>query len=76
MDEVPFDSKRKLMTTVHALENRYRVYTKGAVEELLRISDSILQDGRAVKLEEHHRAAILETNERQAREAKRVLGRA
>ena len=76
VDEVPFDSKRKLMTTVHALENRYRVYTKGAVEELLRISDSILQDGRAVKLEEHHRAAILETNERMARDAMRVLGMA
>ncbi|MDD2572954.1 MAG: calcium-translocating P-type ATPase, PMCA-type [Bacillota bacterium] len=76
VDEVPFDSKRKLMTTVHALENRYRVYTKGAVEELLNISDSILLDGRVVKLEEHHRTSILETNESMARDAMRVLGMA
>jgi Ca2+-transporting ATPase len=76
VDEVPFDSKRKLMTTVHALENRYRVYTKGAVEELLKISDSILLDGRIVKLEQHHRDKILETNEKMARDAMRVLGMA
>ncbi|MGI6697839.1 MAG: calcium-translocating P-type ATPase, SERCA-type [Clostridia bacterium] len=75
VDEVPFDSKRKLMTTVHALENRYRVYTKGAVEELLKISDSILLDGKVVKLEQH-RDTILKINEEMARDALRVLGMA
>ena len=74
VDEVPFDSKRKLMTTVHALESHYRVYTKGAVEELLKISDSILLDGKVVKLEQQHRDTILETNEEMARDAMRVLG--
>ncbi|HOO11492.1 MAG TPA: calcium-translocating P-type ATPase, SERCA-type [Bacillota bacterium] len=76
VDEVPFDSKRKLMTTVHALESRYRVYTKGAVEELLKISDSILLDGKVVKLEQQHRDTILKTNEEMARDAMRVLGMA
>lgn len=76
VDEVPFDSKRKLMTTVHALENCYRVYTKGAVEELLKISDSILLDGKVVKLEQQHRDTILKTNEEMARDALRVLGMA
>lgn len=76
VDEVPFDSKRKLMTTVHALENCYRVYTKGAVEELLKISDSILLDGKVVKLEQQHRDTILKTNEDMARDALRVLGMA
>jgi Ca2+-transporting ATPase len=75
VDEVPFDSKRKLMTTVHALESRYRVYTKGAVEELLKISDSILLDGKVVKLEQH-RDTILKINEEMARDALRVLGMA
>lgn len=76
VDEVPFDSKRKLMTTVHTLESRYRVYTKGAVEELLKISDSILLDGKVVKLEQQHRDTILKTNEEMARDAMRVLGMA
>jgi Ca2+-transporting ATPase len=76
VDEVPFDSKRKLMTTVHVLENRYRVYTKGAVEELLKISDSILLNGKVVKLEQQHRDAILKINEEMARDALRVLGMA
>ncbi|HZX45804.1 MAG TPA: calcium-translocating P-type ATPase, SERCA-type [Clostridia bacterium] len=75
VDEVPFDSKRKLMTTVHALESHYRVYTKGAVEELLKISDSILLDGKVVKLEQH-RDTILKINEEMARDALRVLGMA
>ena len=35
--EVPFDSDRKLMTTVHKItDNLYRVYTKGGVDELLK----------------------------------------
>ena len=76
VDEVPFDSKRKLMTTIHALENHYRVYTKGAVEELLKISDGILLDGRIVKLKRQHRDKILDTNEKMARDAMRVLGMA
>ncbi len=33
--ELPFDSDRKLMTTVHLFPNKYMVYTKGGVDELL-----------------------------------------
>ncbi|MDI6706982.1 MAG: calcium-translocating P-type ATPase, SERCA-type [Bacillota bacterium] len=76
VDEIPFDSKRKLMTTVHRTENGYRVYAKGAVEELLRRSSRVLLDGRAIKLDDHHRAKILETNEAMAADALRVLGMA
>jgi len=76
VDEVPFDSKRKLMTTVHRTENGYRVFTKGAVEELLAKSDSILLEEHIIKLEQSHRAMILETNEKMAQGALRVLGMA
>jgi Ca2+-transporting ATPase len=75
-DEVPFDSKRKLMSTVHGTGNGYRVYTKGAVEELMRRSDRILLDGRIIKMEQSHRDNILATNEEMARDAMRVLGMA
>lgn len=76
VDEVPFDSKRKLMTTVHGAENGYRVYTKGAVEELLNRADKILLDGRVIDLGKHHIDAILDTNKKMAADAMRVLGMA
>ena len=34
--EIPFDSDRKLMTTIHKLNDKYIVYTKGGVDELLK----------------------------------------
>lgn len=74
VDEVPFDSKRRLMTTVHAFEEHYRVYTKGAVEELMKRSCSILDQGQVIRLDGHHRDAILKANEEMARGAMRVLG--
>ncbi len=76
VDEIPFDSERKLMTTVHSIESSCRVYTKGAVEELLGRSSRILLDGRVITLEDHHKNKILETNEEMAGKALRVLGMA
>lgn len=35
VDEIPFDSNRKMMTTIHKIENKYRVITKGAPDVLL-----------------------------------------
>jgi Ca2+-transporting ATPase len=36
--ELPFDSDRKMMTTVHTLNNEYLVITKGAMESIIKIS--------------------------------------
>ena len=38
--EIPFDSERKLMTTVHPFGDKYIVYTKGGVDELLKCCNS------------------------------------
>ena len=46
VEEVPFDSNRKLMTTVNENNGKYRVYTKGGVDELLKICDSYLFKGK------------------------------
>lgn len=44
--EQPFDSNRKRMSTVHVIDNNITVYTKGAVDEMLPLCDSILaEDG-------------------------------
>lgn len=35
VNEIPFDSNRKMMTTIHKIDNKYRVITKGAPDVLL-----------------------------------------
>ena len=75
--EVPFDSDRKLMTTVHAYNNglggHYRVYTKGAVDELLAISKQVLVDGKCQPLTMADMEMIRDANRDMAAAALRVL---
>lgn len=74
VQELPFDSDRKLMTTVNEVDGKYIVYTKGGIDELLKrcssyeISNEVHQD-----LDEYVNK-IREKNEDMAKEALRVLG--
>ena len=45
VEEIPFDSDRKLMTTVNEINGKYIVYTKGGVDELLKRCNSYLENG-------------------------------
>lgn len=75
--EVPFDSERKLMSTIHDLGNgQFLVATKGAPDELLRVSSKIDQHGTVRDLTESDRDNILGTNHQLATQALRVLGMA
>ncbi|MBR7142487.1 MAG: cation-translocating P-type ATPase [Clostridia bacterium] len=75
--EAPFDSQRKMMSTVHQLsDGRIVQYTKGAPDEMLKVCTHILQQGRAVPLTEELRAQVLEQNRAFADRALRVLGAA
>lgn len=71
--ELPFDSERKLMTTVNKVNDKYVVYTKGGVDELLarcnsyETSDGIYEDLETYKKE------IYAKNEEMAKSALRVL---
>ncbi len=76
VDEAPFDSLRKMMTTVHQHENSFVQFTKGAPDEVLRRCSHILENGAAVPLTEEHKKHILEANKAMADEALRVLGAA
>lgn len=74
VNEIPFDSTRKRMSTLHRLpDGRYRVFTKGAPEIVLARCDRILADGQAVPLTEAHRAQVLQANSEMANDALRVL---
>ena len=73
VNEVPFDSDRKLMTTVNKENGKYIVYTKGGVDELLNISNSYLFNGELRKDLEEYKKTIKQENEKMAKEALRVL---
>ena len=74
IDEIPFDSKRKLMTTIHEHGNKKIAYTKGAVDKLLTICDRIIINGKVRKLKVVDKKKIFDMNEQLGQEALRVLG--
>ena len=71
--EVPFDSGRKMMTTVHADGNSFLQFTKGAPDELLRRCEYYLSEDGVKPLDEAKRSEILAQNKAMADEALRVL---
>ncbi len=72
--EKPFDSDRKLMSTLNIHENGYRVHTKGAIDNLLKISTRALVAGEIVPLTEEMKHKFLEVTEEMSNNALRVLG--
>ena len=73
VEEIPFDSDRKLMTTVNKVNGKYVVYTKGGVDELLNRCNSYLLNGEIKQDLENYTKVIKENNETMAKEALRVL---
>lgn len=74
--EKPFDSDRKLMSTLNIEGNGYRVHTKGAIDNILRISTHALVDGKVVHLTEEMKKKYLKAAEEMSDNALRVLGAA
>ena len=73
VEEIPFDSDRKLMTTVNNVDGKYIVYTKGGVDELLNRCNSYLLNGEVKQDLDNYIKIIRQKNEEMAREALRVL---
>ncbi len=71
--EAPFDSMRKMMSTVHTAEKGYVQYTKGAPDEVLKRCTQVFVEGKVVKLTDEKRAEILGANKAMADKALRVL---
>ena len=74
--EIPFDSDRKLMTTVNKINNKYVVLTKGGVDELLAKCNKYLYDGEERNDLENYKKVITKNNEDMAKDALRVLSMA
>ena len=74
IQEIPFDSDRKLMSTYHEIDGKIVMYTKGAPDELLRRCVSIELDGKVEALVDAKREEILAKNQAFAEQALRVIG--
>ncbi|MFH1448391.1 MAG: calcium-translocating P-type ATPase, SERCA-type [Candidatus Micrarchaeota archaeon] len=74
VDEIPFDSKRKCMTTVHEKGKKRMAYTKGAPDIILSKCKYIFEMGKTKKLDDAARKRILEINRTMANRSLRVLG--
>lgn len=75
--EVPFDSERKLMTTIHQLaDGRYLVATKGAPDQLLKRATKLATGDAVAPLTATDQKQILSANKGMATQALRVLGMA
>lgn len=74
--EAPFDSGRKMMSTIHKCGDAFVQYTKGAPDEVLRRCISYEQDGKILPMTEEKRREILDKNHSMADKALRVLAAA
>ncbi len=71
--EIPFDSMRKMMSTVHSENGKYIQYTKGALEMLINRCTSYLKDGKPEPITDDVKKEIMAKNKEYADEALRVL---
>ena len=73
--EVPFDSGRKMMTTLHEDKDKNEViqFTKGAPDEVLKRCTRIYKGGKQVDITDEDKEAILKANKEMADKALRVL---
>lgn len=71
--EAPFDSMRKMMTTIHETDDGILQFTKGAPDEILKKCAYVLKNGAPQPITDEDRAEILAQNKAYADRALRVL---
>jgi P-type Ca2+ transporter type 2C len=74
IDEIPFSSERKQMTTIHEVKHKKIAYSKGAPEVILESCSHIFSGGKEKDLDELDRQKILKASHEMATSALRVLG--
>ena len=76
VDEAPFDSGRKMMSTIHAVDDGFVQYTKGGPDVVLGRCAYYYEDGKVLPMTEEKRQQIMATNKAMADRALRVLAAA
>lgn len=73
VSEVPFDSDRKLMSTLNHIKDTYVMITKGAIDVILDRTTDIVKNGETVKITDEDKKKIEEQNMEYSRNGLRVL---
>jgi Ca2+-transporting ATPase len=76
MEELAFDSKRKLMSVLSEENGRLTVYTKGAIDNLMKICTHVQVNGKAVPITKEHRKKYSLATERMSSASLRTLAAA
>ena len=71
--DIPFDSNRKMMTTIHNIKNKYRIITKGAPDVLINKCSRIFKNNDVTTLDSNENKRIKLINENMANDALRVI---
>lgn len=72
-DEIPFDSDRKMMSTLHRIDGENRMIVKGAVDRLLDLTDQIWTENGIREITKEDKEKIQSQNQEFSREGLRVL---
>ena len=74
IDEYPFDSVRKMMSTKHQYKNQQIVFTKGAIDSILKHTSFIENNGEVTPITDEDKAKIMNAADKMSQEALRVIG--
>ena len=74
INEYPFDSVRKMMTTQHDYQGKKIIFTKGAIDSILKVADRIDINGKVRKITDEDKKNIMDASDAMAVDALRVLG--
>ena len=73
INDIPFDSERKMMTTIHKVGNKYRIITKGAPDILIRKCTQYVAQSTEKTMTQENKRYIEKQNEQMAKRALRVI---
>lgn len=73
INDIPFDSSRKMMTTIHKLGNKYRIITKGAPDVLVKRCSKYYGNNQILSINISISKMIENQNEKMAQQALRVI---
>jgi Ca2+-transporting ATPase len=73
LDEIPFESEKRYMATMHPQDGKQVAYVKGAPERLLSMSSQILHDGQPQELGDEDKERVQQTSQAMAEQAMRVM---
>lgn len=73
INELPFDSERKMMSTVHLINGKYYLYVKGSFDTIIHRCNSILEDDNVKKLTEKKKSFLKSMESQESEKSYRVL---